>query len=239
MLSIITVSYNSADTITKMMDSITDNCKVEFEHILQDGQSSDDTTEIVAGYNFTKILSERDSGIYSALNKAIARACGSHILILHSDDFLASAESLSKVVNAFQDNQSLDVIYTDISMTSRSPVTRSWSPGLIKKQLPAFGKVPPHTGLIVRKDVYDRIGGFNEEFSISSDWDWMLRLFKDETIFCAYLPCEVVTMNMGGASSHFIASFFEDFKIARQYYRFPFFVVVVKKMSKMFQIQIF
>ncbi len=202
-ISVITATFNSEKTVYSALQSVDNQKYTDVEHIIIDGKSSDKTLDIVAEFQrVSKIVSEKDSGIYYALNKGIALATGDIIGFLHADDFFADDEVLSKIAEKF-DNEQLDVLYADLQYVSAEDPTkliRHWQAGEFSRKKLANGWMPPHPTFYVKKSIYERFGFFDTQFRIAADYDLMLRFLK-QNIKIGYLPEVTVKMRVGGISN--------------------------------------
>jgi len=204
--SIITATYNSAATILDCLDSINKQTFPHVEHIVIDGASSDDTCSLVKKNSAKSILtSEKDQGIYDAMNKGLAKASGDIIGILNSDDTYLSATILQKVADLFEQTNA-DAVYGDLiySNPQTGRVTRSWKAGSFSKKAFLYGWMPPHPTFFVKKTVYEQLGGFNLNLYTAADYELMLRFLYRYGIKVAYLPEVLVNMRTGGASNRSI-----------------------------------
>lgn len=202
-VSIITVCYNSASTIEQTIQSVLQQSYKHIEYIIVDGDSNDGTVEIIKKYlpHVSKFISEPDKGIYDAMNKGIQNANGEIVGILNSDDLFFDKEIISKIVNAFVDNNT-EVVYGNIVMSKHvnmSKPIRRWIAGKAKSF--KWGWHPPHPGLFVRKSVYDKYGLYNIGYNVSADFDLMLRLFYVHKVTSYYLNEFIVNMRIGGEST--------------------------------------
>ncbi len=204
-ISIITVCYNSAETIETTIQSVTNQDYNNIEYIIIDGKSTDDTLKIIEKHKtqISKILSEKDEGIYFAINKGIALATGDIIAILHADDFYTTNQIISTIVNTFEKNQ-VDTVYGDLQYVERNDtlkVIRNWKAGEYKQGLFLKGWMPPHPSFFVRKNCYDNYGTFNTTLKSAADYEMMLRLLEKERCTTAYIPHVLVKMRVGGKSN--------------------------------------
>jgi glycosyltransferase len=247
-LSIITITYNCKNTIAKCLDSMSNQTYDKIEYIIIDGGSTDGTLKVIESYStiIDQFISEPDEGIYYALNKGIRIAKGEVIGFLHADDVFASNMTLYNIMNVFMSSK-VDVVYGDIEILNniedikpkRKWISRKFHPSLL-----ALGWMPPHTSLFVKSSLYSEFGNFDTSFSISGDYDFILRLFKNRELKCYYLPETMIKMLHGGASTKNFRSFviksLEDFRaLKKNKIRFPFFVLLAKKISKTTQFNIF
>ncbi|MBC7848841.1 MAG: glycosyltransferase [Chitinophagaceae bacterium] len=203
-ISIITASFNSAGTITDTLQSVATQTYTDIEHIIVDGASQDATLQIVSRYgNVAKVLSEKDNGIYDAMNKGIRLASGSIVGILNSDDFYVDPFVIEQVMKLFE-NDSVDAVYGDLQYVDASntaKVVRTWKAGTYNQRSFYNGWMPPHPTFFVRKSLYDRFGVFNLELRTAADYEIILRFLVKHQIKATYLPKIVVRMRTGGASN--------------------------------------
>ena len=209
-ISIITITYNSAKTLPRALESVRSQTYGDIEHIIIDGASSDGTVEIIKNYSkgpsdkvpSTKEVhwvSEPDGGIYDALNKGIRMATGDVIGFLHSDDVLYSPDSIGQIAAAFESSKA-DVVYGDLQYCNGDKVTRRWRSNAFKPSSLKFGWMPPHPTLYVRREVYEQVGEYDSWFRISADYDMILRIFT-AGYKTHYIPQVLVSMETGGASN--------------------------------------
>lgn len=201
-ISIITATYNSEKTIKDTLDSVLSQTFDDFEHIIIDGGSKDSTMEIVKSYEKKyhgrlKYISEKDKGLYDAMNKGICLATGDVVGILNSDDVYYDKDSLSKIANAFP---SSDICFGDLVYMNEdlSKVMRTWRTKLGKFER---GWIPAHPTFYVKKKVYEEKGNYNLDFKICADYDFMIRALKDKKYKIAYIDDFLVKMRLGGKSS--------------------------------------
>jgi glycosyltransferase len=208
-VSVITATFNSAATLTDTLSSVRDQTYPLVEHLIIDGGSKDNTMEIVAGFPHIKqICSEKDRGIYDAMNKGVKRATGDIVGILNSDDFYASENVLREVVDTFQQS-GCDAVYGDLQYVCKddvSKVVRYWRSGPYQQGAFKWGWMPPHPSFFVRHTLYDRCGLFNLDMKTAADYELMLRMIHKEGASLQYLPNVLVKMRTGGASNASLAS---------------------------------
>ena len=203
-ISIITASYNSAKTIRDTLESVRCQEYRHVEHLVIDGLSTDGTLDIVREYpNISKIISEKDNGIYDAMNKGLQLASGEIIGILNSDDIYVNNQVLGHVAEIFQ-NEQVDACYADLQYVDgedTNKLIRHWKSGNFKKNSFFYGWMPPHPTLFLRRRVYDKVGFFNLALKNSADYELMLRIFVTHDFTIRYLPRVIVKMRTGGASN--------------------------------------
>lgn len=208
-ISIITATYNSGKTIRDTLESVLNQSYKNYELIIKDGGSNDNTVEICREYENLfegrlKVISEPDKGIYDAMNRGIDNASGDIVGILNSDDFYTSDDILDRIAKEFSANKDLDAIYGDIHFVSPDNLTkctRYYSSSYFRPSLLRFGFMPAHPSFYVRKEVYDKYGLYDLQFRTSSDFEWIVRLFAKYHIRAKYIKKDFVTMRTGGEST--------------------------------------
>lgn len=208
-ISIITATYNSGKTIKDTLSSVLNQSYKNYELIIKDGGSNDNTVEICREYENIfegrlKVISEPDKGIYDAMNRGIDNASGDIVGILNSDDFYTSDDILDRIAKEFSANKDLDAIYGDIHFVSPDNLTkctRYYSSSYFRPSLLRFGFMPAHPSFYVRKEVYDKYGLYDLQFRTSSDFEWIVRLFAKYHIRAKYIKKDFVTMRTGGEST--------------------------------------
>ncbi|WP_300502423.1 glycosyltransferase family 2 protein [uncultured Duncaniella sp.] len=205
-ISIITATWNSGATLRDTMESVLAQDYEDFEHIIVDGCSKDDTLDIVREleprYNGRlRWISEADHGIYDAMNKGVMMATGDVVGLLNSDDFYTSPDVLSTVNREIREFDAVygDVHYVDPSDTA-TPVRR-YSSAPFRRWKMRLGFMPAHPSFYCRRTVYTRFGLFDTSFKVAADFEQLLRLIYVNRIFTRYIPKDFVTMRTGGASS--------------------------------------
>lgn len=204
-VSIITVTYNSADTIEQTIQSVVGQDYPNIEYIIVDGLSTDNTMAIIKRFEnkISTIVSEKDNGLYDALNKGIGLATGDVIGFIHSDDFYTNTSVISKYVQKFID-ANVDAVYSDLYYVDKNnpdKIIRIWKSGQYHQNSFLFGWMPPHPTFFVKKNVYDKLGVFNTTFTSAADYELMLRFIYHHKITIAYLPIFTVKMRVGGKSN--------------------------------------
>ena len=203
-ISIITASYNSSATIGDTLQSVAMQNYDNVEHIIVDGASSDNTLEIVGYFpHVSKVISEKDKGIYDAMNKGVAQATGDVVGILNSDDVYTDRFVLSKVMNEFA-KKNVDAVYADLQYVKYNDlekVTRTWHSGNFSKRKFYYGWMPPHPTFFVRREVYKKAGNFNCALRSAADYEFMLRVLLKNDFKVSYIPEVLVKMRTGGMSN--------------------------------------
>jgi glycosyltransferase involved in cell wall biosynthesis len=204
-ITVITVCYNSAKTIGQTLRSVREQTHNNVEHIVVDGGSSDDTLTVVAaeGSHVAKIISEKDSGIYDAMNKGIRLATGDIIAFLNADDFYKGPDGLAQVAQVMQVER-LDALYGDVEFFrpgQRDTVVRRYNSGLFTADRLGWGWMPAHPALFVRRALFARYGMFRTEYLIAGDFEFIARVFKHPELRHRHLQKSLVSMQMGGVST--------------------------------------
>lgn len=205
-VSIITAVFNREDVIGDAVRSVSSQrCKALIEHVIIDGGSTDGTMAAVmsAGSRNQVIVSERDDGIYDALNKGLKLATGDIIGLLHSDDMFADDRVLADVLGCFED-PAVNLVYGDlvyVAQEDQGRVIRRWKAGTPSSGNLRRGWMPPHPTVFARADLYEHIGYFNPKFRIAADYDLMLRMFLSGCVHYRYIDRVLVQMRTGGASN--------------------------------------
>ena len=239
-ISLITACYNSAETIGTAVESVLSQKGVDVDYIVVDGGSKDGTVDIIKEYadktlnsqlltpNFTfRWLSERDKGMYDAINKGIKMATGDVIGILNADDMFESENTLAHVVEAFGSEgvesggveelrvesggvgERVDCVYADIRFvkddlqtTSRYYSAKHWKPWMLQ-----WGKMPPHPSVYIRRELFDQYGLYKLGYDIAADYELLIRYLRMAKLNTRYLNECLVKMRMGGKSTRGWESF--------------------------------
>lgn len=205
-ISIITVVYNNEKTIKDALNSVLGQTYKDIEYIIVDGKSNDKTVSIIKEYKnkLGCFISEKDFGIYDAMNKGINAATGDVIGILNSDDLYQDTNVIETVMNQFNQNPSIDIVYGDlvyVKSDNVNKVVRNWKSNPYYNSFFENGNVPPHPSLFVKKSVYEKAGLFNLDFKLAADYEFMLRIFKKYNFNSKYINRVIVKMRLGGATN--------------------------------------
>ena len=213
MISIITATFNSAKTLKDTIQSVLRQTNKDFEYLIIDGGSTDETIDIVKSYESEfsgrlKWVSEKDQGIYDAMNKGIKMASGDVVGILNSDDYFTSDDILQTVDNAFKSHE-IDAIYGDIHFIrdgNPQKCVRYYSSRMFTPFWLRFGFMPAHPSFYCKREVFERAGLYSLDYKIGADYEMMVRLFKKYKIVSRYINKDFVTMRTGGASTRNVKS---------------------------------
>ena len=225
-ISILSATFNRGLFFESCVLSILRQDIKDVELIIIDGLSTDSTFEklrpLIKKNKNIKFYSETDSGIYDALNKGIDKANGEIIGFLHSDDVFYNSEVLKKILCKFK-NHDIDGLYGNLEYVEKidtNKVVRFWESCAFNNKLLRKGWAPPHPTLFLKSNIYKKYGKFDLKFKISADYDFMLRIFKDDSLKFEYVPRVITRMRTGGVSNKNIKNIFiktfEDFKAIRK-----------------------
>lgn len=212
-ISIVTATYNSAATIKDTFNSVIAQTYNDIEYIVVDGLSKDNTLDIIKEYEplfggKMKWISEKDKGLYDAMNKGIAMATGDVVGILNSDDFYTSTDILQLVADSMQDSE-VDAIYGDIHFVNDDNLdkcVRYYSSHIFRRGLMRYGLMPAHPSFYCKREVYTKYGAFNTKYKIGADFESLLRYIFVNRIRTKYIKRDFVTMRTGGASTEGLSS---------------------------------
>ncbi len=199
-LTIITINRNNADGLDKTIQSVINQSYKDFEYIVIDGNSTDNSIDIIKKHD-SKInfwISEKDTGIYNAMNKGITKANGNYLLFLNSGDYLVNKDVLKSV---FEQCQSADIIYGNMQI--------DWGNGKI-----TFGKMPDkisfkqmyidtlwHPVSFIKKTLFDKYGLYNEAYKIVADYDFFFKVIVINNVTTYHVNVDIAIYNLTGLSS--------------------------------------
>ena len=202
--SIITVCFNSESTLEQTIQSVLNQTFKDIEYLVIDGGSTDGTLAILNKYKeHLKFISEKDAGIYDAMNKGLKMAKGEIIGMIGSDDFYPSNDVLIQVSQTF-DKFKTDAIYGDkqfVNPDNIDKVVRYWTVGEYRKENWLKGFMPPHLSFYVKRACYEQFGNYRTDFTCSADYELMLRMLYKNGVSAHYLPKVLMTMRNGGTST--------------------------------------
>ena len=201
-ISVLTVCYNSAETIRETIESVKQQSRVEIEYIIVDGGSNDETLDIINEYQnlISLVISEPDNGIYDAMNKGISHCSGDIVAILNSDDSYYDENVLYDVSKAFEESAT-DIVFGDLVYVDRNnveQVKRTWKTGAFVKGSFATGWHPPHPSFFVTRAVYETNNDFDLNYRYAADFVLMHNLLEVKSKSAKYLPRYCVRMREGG-----------------------------------------
>lgn len=207
-ISVITVAFNAENTIGDTIQSVARQAWDEVEHIVIDGASTDGTLRVIQGNKdkIAKWISEKDHGLYDAMNKGIRLATGDVIGFLNADDIYATEHVLSRVGSVVK--QGVDGCYADVDFVRddlRTVVRRYRSERFNVGRL-AYGWMPAHPSLFLRRELFERFGVFKTDYRIAADFELVVRFFHRFKINAVYVPEVWVKMRLGGISNRSLMS---------------------------------
>ena len=206
--SIITATYNSSRTLTDTLESVLAQTYHDLEYIIVDGLSTDGTMDIVRAYEprfegRLVYISERDKGLYDAMNKGLRMATGDVVGILNSDDFYSTPTAIEQLARALQESGA-DAVYADIHYARSEALhqcVRYYSSAVFRPGLMRLGLIPAHPTFYCRRACYEQYGYFDTDYRIAADFELLLRFIYIHRISTCYVPADLVTMRTGGAST--------------------------------------
>lgn len=238
-VSIVTSCFNRVGVVTEAIESVLAQDYDDIEYIVVDAASTDGSLDIIRSYGgrISKVKSEPDRGIYEGLNKGIRMATGDIIGILHSDDVFYASDTVSSVV-AEMKRTGAEFLYGNgifVKLSDPNYVVRDWVSGGYVRDSVKKGWLPLHTTCFVRREVFDKVGFYDERYKIAADTDWLVRCLYVNSLKVAYLDSYVVRMRMGGASTSFRQmrlKWSEDLTIYKSHGIGRFFPLSLKILSK-------
>ncbi len=242
-ISIITAVYNNKNYIQFSIDSFNTQSFNNKSHIVIDGNSNDGTKEFLLENKsyFSTLISEKDSGVYYALNKGLKLAKGDVVGLLHSDDQYANKNVLKKISRIFSDPK-IDIVYGDLDYVSKdnsNKIIRHWRAGEFNLDNLKLGWMPPHPTFFIRRKLLNKIGGFDTGYKIAADYDFMLRALTQKNIKIVYLPEVLIKMRVGGMSNRSLKNIllksYEDYQIIRRHKIGGIGTLLCKNLSKISQ----
>ena len=215
-ISIITVCYNSEKTIKDTFESLLKQTYNDYQYIIIDGKSTDNTIKLIEEYKLkfeakgieVKFVSEKDKGLFDAMNKGIKLATGDIVGIINSDDIIYDVDAFKKIIKRFEEDK-CDATYSDLYImdSSLQKVNRVFIAG---RKSYKIGWYPPHPTLYVKKEIYDKFGMYNLKYKIAADYDFMIRIMKNN-IKMSYIKEVLIYMRAGGTSTSSLKAYKKSF----------------------------
>ena len=249
LLSVITINFNNASGLQRTIKSVQlQETDFSFEHIIIDGASADTSMKIAEQYHAEAanvvLKSEKDSGIYNAMNKGLAFASGTHVAFLNSGDILEHSKVLSDICFEISSNKLIDFLYGDLCFAdNEGQIKRKWLAGNFAKSKLYFGWMPPHPMTTIRRAILDKNDGFNESLTIAADYDLMLRVLLKRDTVVKYLSDTVVRMELGGVSNGSLRGILRsNLEVVKSWfnnkgYVIPYWIFFTKPLGKINQMQ--
>ena len=210
-VSIITTTYNDSAALRKTVKQVAAQDYENIEYIIVDGASTDDTIDVIreAEALFGERLvwiSEKDRGIYDAINKGLKLATGDFIGLCF--DQFAGPDVISKMVNIME-KEGTDGVHGDLDYVDGDKIVRKWRQGQGNIRT---GWMPGHPTLYLRKEVYETYGLYKTDYRISADYEYMIRILKDGKVKLSYIPEVLIKMSHGGTSTNGLGAYLEGMK---------------------------
>src|SRR3954469_23881339 len=202
-ISVVTASHNSEATIGFTIESFLEQTYPEKEMLVIDGASRDATIKIVEsfGSDAIRVFSEKDKGVYDAMNKGFRLFSGDAIGFLNSDDTFHNSRVLADIAAAMRD---CDIVYGDLNMVTdhrTKTLVRAWRGGAFKRYAFQLGWVPPHPTFYMRREVARQVGEYDLKYLTTADYDYMLRALALNDFRVCYLPRVLADFQVGGLST--------------------------------------
>ncbi len=210
-VSIITTTYNDSASLRNTIRQVQAQDYPNIEYIIVDGASADDTMEVIKEAegifgDKLKWISEKDGGIYDAINKGLRLATGDYIGTCF--DRFAAPDVVSKMV-AVMEKEGTDGVHGDLNYTDGEKIVRKWRQGQGKIR---SGWMPGHPTLYLKKEVYEKYGLYKTDYRISADYEYMIRILKDDEVKLSYIPEVLIKMSHGGTSTGSLGAYLEGMK---------------------------
>lgn len=213
-ISVITVTYNSEKYLENTIKSVLDQKYKDYEYLIIDGESGDSTMDIVKRYEplfegRMRYVSEKDNGMYDAINKGILIASGDIVGIINSDDFFHRTDILDIVAHEFENNSSTQAIYGDVRFvhpnnldkTVRYYSSKNWRPWRFR-----FGFMPAHPSFYTYKENFEKYGYYKYDYHIAADYELLIRHLYNNKVPSKYIPLDFMKMRTGGRSTNGLKS---------------------------------
>lgn len=202
-ISVVTVCYNSESVIEKTIQSVVNQSFDDFEYIIIDGASTDETLKIIEKYKnkITKVVSEKDKGIYDAMNKGIANASGEYIIFLNADDVFLHENVLKLAAEKMTDKK--DLYFGDLVFLEKSTGKINNRRQNNVNYIYLCGGMLFHPTIFAAKTLFEKVGNFDTQYRIVADYDWIIRALVKNKASCKYLDMPITIFAEGeGASSN-------------------------------------
>ena len=244
-ISIITVVYNNEDTISEAIESVLGQNYKNIEYVIIDGGSKDKTVKCINRYKdqLGYFVSEKDNGIYDAMNKGIKACTGDVIGILNSDDLYEDFNVIASVMEEFNTDSELDILYGNlvyVKSNDTKKVVRNWKSKSYYQLFFEHANVPPHPSLFVRSKVYNETGLFDLRYKLAADYELMLRMFKKHHFKSKYINKLIIKMRLGGATNQSLSNVVAQNKEILQSWRnnglqAPFYLMPLRILKRLTQ----
>jgi len=202
LISLITVNLNSGKLLEKTFNSVESQFYKDFEYILIDGLSTDESREIIRknNYLFNNLIIEKDNGIYDAINKGIKIANGKYIILLHAGDYFFGRYSLESIKDLIINSKYTDILLSNVHVSDLAFRYREYPSSIFAISRLRYGIMPPHPGMIISRRVYKQVGLYSCKYKIASDFDMVVRIFNTKSIKYELIDRTFIVMIHGGVS---------------------------------------
>ena len=209
-ITIITVTYNSGKTVRDTIESVLMQNYSDYEYIIKDGGSKDDTLKICREYEpkfegRMKIISAPDNGMYDGINTGIRMATGDVVGIINSDDFYHRTNIFDIIAKTFEENKDIQAIYGDVRFvhpdnlekTVRYYSCKHWRPWRFR-----FGFMPAHPTFFTYRENFEKYGYYQYDYHIAADYELLIRHLYTNKVPSKYVPVDFMKMRTGGRSTN-------------------------------------
>jgi len=208
-VSVITTTYNDAANLEKIMDQVLHQTYENLEYIIVDGGSTDRTLELIRQMELkmpgrVKWISEKDCGIYDAINKGIGLATGD--IIGCCFDRYADDGVISRMVDIIE-KEGTDGVHGDLCYMDGERIVRKWHQG---QGTIRSGWMPGHPTLYLKRQVYEQFGCYKTDYRISGDYEFMVRILYGKKVTLSYLPEILIYMSHGGTSTNSLGAYVDS-----------------------------
>lgn len=202
-VSIITINYNNASGLEKTIESVINQTYKDFEFIVIDGGSTDESKEIIlkAGNGISYWVSEKDAGIYNAMNKGIKTASGDYLLFINSGDYLYNEKVVENLVNHLLETD--EIVYGNVLLRNE---TKNWE---IIQEHPDklnfsyfYNRTICHQVCLFKRSLFDNIFFFNEDYKIASDWEFLIYAIYIQKVNCRKIDLLISVYDTTGISGN-------------------------------------
>lgn len=212
-ISLITVTFNSDKTLRDTVQSVLSQSYSDIEYIIIDGLSQDVTIDIIKEYESKlqgrlKWISEKDNGLYDAMNKGIRMATGDIVGIINSDDFYHRRDTLMRVAEAFRSNN-IQAVYGDVRFVNPDNLdktVRYYSSKRFTPKMFRYGFMPAHPTFFTYRKYFEEFGYYKTDYKIAADYELLIRFLYVHQLKSQYLPFDFMKMRTGGTSTASIRS---------------------------------
>ena len=212
-ISIVTVTYNSASTLRGTIESVLSQTYQDIEYIIVDGLSKDNTMEIIREYEprfngRMRYVSEKDSGLYDAMNKGIKMATGEVVGIINSDDFYHRQDIIQIVAETMSDKY-VQAVYGDVRFVNPNDLkttVRYYSSRIFRPSLFRYGFMPAHPTFFTYKKFFDEFGYYKLNYKIAADYELLVRFLHSHAVQAKYIKTDFMKMRTGGISTASVKS---------------------------------